>query len=34
MKELPVFLLNGFLESGKTSLIKEIVENRENEIDC
>jgi len=28
-KELPVFLLNGFLESGKTSLIKEIVENNE-----
>ncbi len=29
-KEVPVFLLNGFLESGKTSLIKEIVENNEN----
>jgi len=29
MKELPVFLLNGFLESGKTTLIKEIVENNE-----
>ena len=28
-KELPVFLLNGFLESGKTTLIKEIVENNE-----
>lgn len=27
MKEVPLFLLNGFLESGKTSLIKEIVEN-------
>lgn len=26
-KELPVFLLNGFLESGKTTLIKEICEN-------
>ncbi|MCR5231616.1 MAG: hypothetical protein K6B64_03115 [Acholeplasmatales bacterium] len=29
-KEVPVFLLNGFLESGKSSLIKEIVENNEN----
>ena len=29
-KEVPVFLLNGFLESGKTSLIKEIVENNDN----
>ena len=29
MKELPVFLLNGFLESGKTTLIKEIVENND-----
>jgi Ni2+-binding GTPase involved in maturation of urease and hydrogenase len=29
MKELPIFLLNGFLDSGKTSLIKEIVENNE-----
>ena len=28
-KELPIFLLNGFLESGKTTLIKEIVENNE-----
>ena len=27
MKEVPLFLINGFLESGKTSLIKEIVEN-------
>ncbi len=26
-KEVPLFLLNGFLESGKTSLIKEIIEN-------
>lgn len=26
-KELPIFLLNGFLESGKTTLIKEICEN-------
>ena len=26
-KELPVFLLNGFLECGKTTLIKEICEN-------
>ena len=30
MKEVPVFLLNGFLESGKTSLIKEICENNES----
>ena len=30
MKEVPVFLLNGFLESGKTSLIKEICENNED----
>ena len=29
MKELPVFLLNGFLEAGKTTLIKDIVENNE-----
>lgn len=28
-KELPLFVLNGFLESGKTTLIKEIVENNE-----
>ena len=27
MKEVPLFLVNGFLESGKTTLIKEIVEN-------
>jgi len=27
LKEVPLFLINGFLESGKTSLIKEIVEN-------
>ena len=27
MKEVPVFLLNGFLESGKTTLIKDICEN-------
>lgn len=26
-KELPVFLINGFLDSGKTSLIKEIIES-------
>lgn len=26
-KEVPLFVLNGFLESGKTSLIKEIIEN-------
>lgn len=30
MKELPVFLLNGFLEAGKTTLIKDIVENNES----
>ena len=30
MKEVPLFLLNGFLESGKTTLIKEIIENNEN----
>lgn len=29
MKEVPLFLLNGFLESGKTTIIKEIVENNE-----
>ena len=26
-KEIPVFLFNGFLDSGKTTLIKEIIEN-------
>ena len=30
MKEVPVFLLNGFLESGKTTIIKEIIENNGN----
>ncbi|MGM9968944.1 MAG: GTP-binding protein [Anaeroplasma sp.] len=30
MKEVPLFVLNGFLESGKTTLIKEIIENNEN----
>ena len=30
MKEVPLFLLNGFLESGKTTLSKEIIENNEN----
>ena len=29
MKEVPLFLINGFLECGKTSLIKEIVENNQ-----
>ena len=29
MKEVPIFIVNGFLESGKTSLIKEIVENND-----
>lgn len=28
-KEVPVFIVNGFLESGKTRLIKEICENNE-----
>lgn len=30
MKEVPVFVLNGFLESGKTTIIKEIIENNGN----
>ena len=30
MKEVPVFVLNGFLDSGKTTIIKEIIENNEN----
>ena len=30
MKEVPIFIVNGFLESGKTTLIKDIVENNEN----
>ena len=30
MKEVPLFILNGFLESGKTTIIKEIIENNEN----
>ena len=30
MKEVPLFILNGFLESGKSTLIKEIIENNEN----
>ncbi len=30
MKEIPLFILNGFLESGKTSIIKDIIENNEN----
>lgn len=29
MREIPLFVINGFLESGKTSLIKEIIENNE-----
>ena len=28
-KEIPVFLFNGFLDSGKTTLIKEIIEGEE-----
>ena len=27
--QIPVFLFNGFLDSGKTTLIKEIIENEE-----
>ena len=27
MKEVPLFILNGFLDSGKTTIIKEIIEN-------
>lgn len=30
MKEIPLFVLNGFLESGKTTIIKEIIENNDN----
>ncbi len=30
MKEVPVFVLNGFLDSGKTTIIKEIIENNGN----
>lgn len=30
MKEVPLFILNGFIESGKTTIIKEIIENNEN----
>ena len=30
VKEVPVFVINGFIESGKTTLIKEIIENNEN----
>ena len=29
MREIPLFVVNGFLESGKTTLIKEIIENNE-----
>ena len=29
-KEIPVFLFNGFLDSGKSTLIKEIIESEEN----
>lgn len=29
-KEVPIFIVNGFLESGKTTLIKEIIENNES----
>ena len=27
MLEVPVFLINGFLESGKTTLIKNVIEH-------
>ena len=27
MVEVPIFIVNGLLESGKTTLIKEIIEN-------
>lgn len=27
MVEVPIFIVNGLLDSGKTSLIKEIIEN-------
>lgn len=30
MQEIPLFIVNGFLESGKTTLIKEIIENNES----
>ncbi len=30
MKEIPLFVLNGFLDSGKTTIIKEIIENNPN----
>ncbi len=30
VKEVPVYVINGFIESGKTTLIKEIIENNEN----
>lgn len=29
MKEVPIFIVNGFLESGKTTLIKDIVEHND-----
>lgn len=29
MREIPLFVINGFLESGKTTIIKEIIENNE-----
>ena len=27
MVEVPIFIVNGLIESGKTTLIKEIIEN-------
>ena len=27
MTEVPIFIVNGLIESGKTTLIKEIIEN-------
>ena len=32
MKEVPIFIVNGFLESGKTTLIKEIIETKQDKI--
>ncbi|MBE6137005.1 MAG: GTPase [Erysipelotrichaceae bacterium] len=29
MREIPLFIINGFLESGKTTIIKEIIDNNE-----
>ena len=29
MKELPIYILNGFLDSGKTSFLKDTLDNEE-----